>query len=115
MLLCLRSNDRAQYPGVWDVPGGHLDALESPEQGLARELEEELGIKPHIPVRGPWETRRIDGFEFSVFVVDHWAGNLQTRAGHEHKDVRWVAPQELADLDLAHPYLRELLTRALEA
>ena len=115
VLLCLRSNDRAQYPGVWDVPGGHLDELESPEQGLARELEEELGIKPHIPGGGPWETQRIDGFEFSVFVVDHWAGKIQNRAVHEHDDVRWVALEGLADLDLAHPSLVELLTRAMNA
>lgn len=115
VLLCLRSSDRAQYPGVWDVPGGHLDELESPERGLARELEEELGIKPHIPGGGPWETQRIDDFEFSVFVIDHWAGEIQNLAVHEHDDVRWVALEELAHLGLAHASLADLLTRAMNA
>lgn len=115
VLLCLRSSDRAHYPGVWDVPGGHLNKLESPEQGLARELEEELGIKPHIPGGGPWETQRIDDFEFSVFVIDHWVGEIQNRDVHEHDDVRWVGLEGLAHLDLAHPSLVELLTRAMDA
>jgi 8-oxo-dGTP pyrophosphatase MutT (NUDIX family) len=28
VLLCLRSLEREHYPGVWDVPGGHIDRHE---------------------------------------------------------------------------------------
>jgi 8-oxo-dGTP diphosphatase len=46
ILLGLRSSNRAFYPGAWDVFGGHVEAHESNEQALERELFEELGITP---------------------------------------------------------------------
>ena len=44
ILLAKRSASRAFYPSVWDLPGGHLEAGESPQTALVRELKEELGI-----------------------------------------------------------------------
>jgi 8-oxo-dGTP pyrophosphatase MutT (NUDIX family) len=45
-----RSADRKLLPGIWDVVGGHLEPGESPEEALAREIEEETG----------WTLRRIE-------------------------------------------------------
>lgn len=45
-----RSADRRLLPGIWDVVGGHLEPGESPEEALAREIEEETG----------WTLRRIE-------------------------------------------------------
>jgi 8-oxo-dGTP diphosphatase len=42
ILLGKRASGKLLYPDVWDLPGGHLEAGESPEQALIRELEEEL-------------------------------------------------------------------------
>ena len=39
LLLCHRSRDRAWYPDVWDLPGGHIEADESPGDALVREIE----------------------------------------------------------------------------
>jgi RimJ/RimL family protein N-acetyltransferase len=45
-----RTPDRRLLPGIWDIVGGHLEAGETPEQGLARELTEETG----------WRLRRVE-------------------------------------------------------
>jgi 8-oxo-dGTP pyrophosphatase MutT (NUDIX family) len=44
VLLCHRRADRAWYPDVWDLPGGHVEPEGSPREALIRELKEELGI-----------------------------------------------------------------------
>ena len=48
ILLAKRSSDRAFYPGVWDIVGGHVEAGELPPDALTRELYEELGIRPLV-------------------------------------------------------------------
>ncbi|MGZ0149725.1 GNAT family N-acetyltransferase [Kribbella sp. WER1] len=40
-----RTADRRLLPGIWDIVGGHLEPGETPEQALAREVEEETGWK----------------------------------------------------------------------
>jgi hypothetical protein len=55
VLLCHRSPAREYFPDVWDLPGGHVEAGENAGMALARELDEELGIRvedlPDIPTR----------------------------------------------------------------
>ena len=41
LLLCRRGIE--PHKGMWDLPGGYLDNGEQPEEGLAREIREELG------------------------------------------------------------------------
>jgi len=45
VLMVHRRPDRQWYPDCWDLPGGHVEAGESPEQAVARECHEELGIR----------------------------------------------------------------------
>jgi mutator protein MutT len=115
MLLCRRSRDRESYPGVWDIPGGHLDHNESPAQALTRELKEELGIEPQVPAGEPWITMHAKDTEFSIYIVDRWLGEPRNCAPDEHDELRWISPSELAGLELAHPSYVELLTRAMNA
>jgi mutator protein MutT len=112
VLLGRRRHDRVSHPGVWDLPGGHLEAGESLQAALMRELEEELGITAEV--RGaPWLTRCAEGFELSVFIIERWLGEPRNRATHEHDEIRWVGPAELPRLALAHPAYLGLLTQAL--
>jgi len=115
VLLCRRSRHRVAYPGVWDIPGGHLNPFESLEQALSRELEEELGINARIPAGGAWVTHRERDFELSVYVIDEWLGEPVNRATHEHDEIRWVSIAELPHLKLAHRSYIELLTRAMNS
>ncbi|MFC0623118.1 NUDIX domain-containing protein [Kribbella deserti] len=45
VLLAHRSPNKLAYPGVWDLPGGVVETGESELEALARELNEELGVK----------------------------------------------------------------------
>src|SRR5436309_1462601 len=46
VLLARRSAGRQAYPNRWSFPGGHVEAGESLDDALIRELREEIGVTP---------------------------------------------------------------------
>ncbi len=90
ILLCRRAAE--PYRGTWDLAGGFLEADESPERGLRREVREELGA-------------RVRRARFWGFVVDRYgrggipvlglvyevrlAGRITARS--DVSEVRWFA------------------------
>jgi RimJ/RimL family protein N-acetyltransferase/8-oxo-dGTP pyrophosphatase MutT (NUDIX family) len=114
LLLCHRHPDRVDYPNVWDLPGGHINPNESMAEALVRELDEVFGIQIQSPAQLPWETMQVDGVELNVFLIDGWDEEPQNTAPDEHDDIRWVGPDDIEQLDLAHPSYAQLLGRALE-
>jgi mutator protein MutT len=103
ILMCHRRPERARWPDVWDLPGGHVDVGESLAVALVRELDEELGIQIEPPVGPPWTTLRANTLEVNIYLVDRWRGEPRNAAIDEHDDLRWVTADDLPDLDLAHP------------
>jgi mutator protein MutT len=111
VLLGLRRADRATYPGVWDLPGGHVEPGESPPAAARRELREELGIEAELGAA--WRVLTDGADELSVWLVRAWTGEVRNVADHEHERLGWFTAGELAALDLAHPSYAGLLTEAL--
>ncbi|MDP1770863.1 MAG: Nudix family hydrolase [Methylobacter sp.] len=93
ILISLRHADLHQG-GLWEFPGGKIEALETAEQALARELNEELNITvtsatPLITVSHQYPDRFV---QLIVFLVDQFSGEAKSLEGQPFK---WVAPAEL--------------------
>lgn len=114
-LLGLRHRDRAYYPGVWDVPGGHVEPGESAADALRRELVEELGVLVQGIGAKPWrqliDERR--GFDLKLWRVDRWEGRVVNRAPREHERLGWFTAAEAASLALADAAYLPIILAAL--
>lgn len=83
----------------WEFPGGKIEAGESPEQALARELNEELGINAVV---GPRATRIRHNYrhggavDLQFFVVHSFSGEIENRI---FQQVIWVRLENLQSYD----------------
>lgn len=95
-VLLARRHDDAHQGGLWEFPGGKLEAGEAVPAGLARELHEELGIdlvshRPLIRVRHDYPDRSV---LLDVHRVEAWRGEPH---GREGQPLAWVDLEALSD------------------
>ncbi len=104
ILLGLRAPHKT-YAACWDVPGGHLELGETPEDALSRELAEELGIVPTTLTFH--STHEEGGVRLHLYVVTRWRGRPRLR-GDEHLQIRWHRLSSACELPLAAPKYCEI-------
>ncbi len=116
VLLGRRADDRDWLPGAWDLFGGHVQAGETAEDALRRELREELGIAPRaLHALGTLESAE-GSWRLQVFAVDHWAGEPRNLQPDEHAELRWMpAAEAQAKLAPAHPMFAAVIASAFDA
>ncbi len=97
ILLQLRTRTKDIQPGKWDTAvGGHLDHGEVYESAARREMHEELGLDPDLPLRFLFDSRirnSVESENVRVFCTES-AGPFRFQAS-EIDEVRFFSREEL--------------------
>ncbi len=98
-ILLSRRRKGTHLAGLWEFPGGKLEAGESLSAALRREINEELGIqilahRPFIQVSHSYPGKEVF---LDVHLVNEWRG---TAAGMESQRIAWVSAEEIGDYSL---------------
>jgi 8-oxo-dGTP diphosphatase len=84
--------------GLWEFPGGKVEAGERPEDTLIRELKEELEIVVREPCLAPLTFASHDYADFHLlmplYVCRRWEGMVTAKEGQR---LAWVRPNRLRD------------------
>ena len=95
VLLAQRPEGKSMA-GLWEFPGGKVEAGETPEVALIRELQEELGIDTWQSCLAPltFASHTYDDFHLlmPLFACRKWDGVPQSK---ENQALKWVAKEDL--------------------
>lgn len=98
ILIAKRRKDQFM-PELWELPGGKIEANESPKQAIVRELKEELGIKVeqlnlHQTMMHEYENRIV---QLSIYNIHQYRN---TPAGIEGQAIAWTKVNDLNNYKL---------------
>ncbi|WP_341988277.1 (deoxy)nucleoside triphosphate pyrophosphohydrolase [Azorhizobium sp. AG788] len=100
VLVAQRPEGKA-LAGLWEFPGGKVEAGERPEQTLIRELHEELGITVKEECLAPLTFASYGYADFHLlmplWICRRWDGPVSAL---EHSALKWLRPSKLRDIPM---------------
>ncbi len=100
-ILVAQRPEGKSMAGLWEFPGGKVDAGEKPEAALVRELQEELGIDTTASCLAPltFASHPYEDFHLLMllYACRKWQGSVRPQEGQA---VRWVRISELYSLPM---------------
>jgi ADP-ribose pyrophosphatase YjhB (NUDIX family) len=102
LLLLKRAKSPGQ--GFWSLPGGRVEFGESLHTALAREVDEEAGLRIEIVALAGWREvlpsgSGSGGHYLIMSFAARWKAN-EVRLNEEHDDFKWIEPGQFGDLKL---------------
>lgn len=90
-----------QLGGLWEFPGGKVEAGEAPEAALVRELKEELGVDVRADALEPFAFASHAYPDFHLlmplYLIKSWTGEP---VAHEAQALAWVQTKELRGYEM---------------
>ncbi|WP_435586409.1 NUDIX domain-containing protein [Micromonospora aurantiaca (nom. illeg.)] len=116
LLMVRKSDDHPYHPGCWEIPGGRLRSDECLDEGLRREVHEEvaLDVAPARPLAmWMWRPTGVDTIIVVVrqcAIVGEPVAYLTANAVREHiSDVQWVPLGEVDGYQINRTAKRPIL------
>ncbi len=95
--ICIALRQEGKHlAGYWEFPGGKVEAHESVQEALVRELHEELAID--VLSSSPLTVIHFDYPGKTVCLDVHWVKEFGGEAqGNEKQKIKWVLPEDLSN------------------
>jgi 8-oxo-dGTP pyrophosphatase MutT (NUDIX family) len=106
-----------KYPGLWELPGGHVSKGETNTEAFKRELKEELDLDTYINhgvvdyeiwYHGP------DKYPICGIVLLIENDDSQVKISNEHLQMKWVTPEELTNYNFLWPAAKRMAVKGFE-
>lgn len=118
-ILLTQQSSQADQSGKWDLPAGHIEGDETPQQGALREAKEEIGVDIVLLGLVQVVILRRPKKEDALVVIykGRLKGNRKPKVdGKEISSYAWVAKDDIEKnkVEWRHPFFKKFVLKSFE-